>query len=55
MKNYSLILFMNFSYAICKPRHWNLGVGIGIGTDIINAIISTSVRTMDPKPSRVVT
>ena len=33
----------------------NLGIGIGIGTDITNAIISTSIRSMDPKPSRVVT
>ena len=37
--------------AICKPRHWNLGIGIGIGigNDITNAIISTSIRPMDPK------
>ena len=31
---------------ICKPRHWDLGIGIaigiGIGTDITNTIISTS-------------
>ena len=33
----------------------NLGIGIGIGTDITNAIISTSIRSMDPKLSRVVT
>ena len=47
------------SPAICKPRHWNLGIGIaigiGIGTDTTNAIISTSIRPMDTKPSRVVT
>ena len=29
--------------SICKPRHWNLG--IGIGTDVTNAIISSSIRT----------
>ena len=33
----------------------NLGIGIGIGTDITNAIISSSIRPMDPKLSRVVT
>ena len=41
--------------AICKSRHWNLGIGIGIGTDIANGIIFSSVRPMDPKLSRVVT
>ena len=48
--------------AICKPRHWNLGIaigtgiGIGIETDITNVIISSSIRpSMDPKHSRVVT
>ena len=41
--------------AICKSWHWNLGIGIGIGTDITNAIISSSIRPMDPKFSRVVT
>ena len=48
---------------ICKPQHWNLGIGIefgiefriGIGTDIRNVIASTSTRPMDPKLSRVVT
>ena len=44
--------------AICKPRHWNLGIGIGIGTgigtDTTNVIISSSIRPMDTKPSRVV-
>ena len=37
----------------------NLGIGIGIGTkigtDIANAIISSSIRPMDTKLSRVVT
>ena len=39
----------------------NLGIGIGIwigtkiGTDIANAIISSSIRPMDTKFSRVVT
>ena len=47
--------------AICKPRHWNLGIEIGIGTrigigiDITNDIISSSIRSMDPKLSMVVT
>ena len=46
--------------AICKPRHWNLGIGIGIAngigieTDFTNAIIFSSIRPMDPKLSRVV-
>ena len=39
----------------CKSWHWNLGIGIGIGTDITNAIISSSIRPMDPNLSRVVT
>ena len=40
--------------AICKPRNWKLGIGIGIeiGTDIT---ISTSTRPIGTKPSRVVT
>ena len=45
--------------AICKPRHWNLGIGIGIrigtGTDIISAIIFTSIRPIAFKLSRAVT
>ena len=47
--------------AICKPRHWNLGTGIGIrngnriGNDIANAIISSSTAPMEPKRSRIVT
>ena len=46
--------------AICKPRHWNLGIGtgigigIGIGTDTTNAIISSYIRPMDTKPNKVV-
>ena len=42
--------------AICKLRHCNLaiGIGIGIGTDITDVIFSSSVRPMDPKLSRVV-
>ena len=45
----------------CKSWHWNLGIGIGIGngigigTDITNAIISSSIRPMNSKLSRVVT
>ena len=42
----------NFTMAICKSPHWNLGIGIGIGTDTTNA---SSIRSMDPKISRVVT
>ena len=33
----------------------NLGIGIGIETDIINALIYISIRPMAPKLSRVVT
>ena len=44
--------------AICKPRHWNLGIrigiGIGIGADTTNAIFSSSIRPMVIKPNRVV-
>ena len=44
--------------AICKPRHWNLGIrigiGIGIGADTTNAIFSSSLRPMGIKPNRVV-
>ena len=46
---------------ICKYRHWNLGIGIGIGngigigTDVTNVIISSSIRPIDPKLSRMVT
>ena len=36
---------------ICKPRHWNLGIGIGIGTDTRSTI--SSIRPMDTKPSRL--
>ena len=39
---------------ICKSRHGNLGIGIGIGTDTTNAIFSSSIRAMDTKPSTVV-
>ena len=50
---------MELLLVICKPRHWNLGIGIGIGigigTDITNVIVSSSIRPMDPKLSRVVT
>ena len=43
--------------SICKPRHWNLdiGIGIGIGTDITKVIISSSIRHLYPILSRVVT
>ena len=55
--DFKTILF----WAICKPQHWNLGIGIatgngiGIGTDITNVIISSFIRSMDPELSRVVT
>ena len=32
-----------------------IGIEIGIGTDTTNAIISSSIRPKDTKPSRVVT
>ena len=54
-------LIFEENMAICKSRHWNLGIGTGIGngtgigTDIANAIIFSSIRPMDPKLSRVVT
>ena len=32
-----------------------IGIGTGFGTDITNIIISTSIKPMDPKISRVVT
>ena len=42
--------------AICKLGIGiGIGNGIGIGTDITNAIISSSIRPMDPNLSRVVT
>ena len=47
--------------AICKPRYWNLGIGIGIGNgigigiDITNAIISSSIGSINSKLRRVVT
>ena len=42
--------------AICKSRHWNVGIGIviGIGTDTTNTIISSSIWPMDTKPSWMV-
>ena len=43
---------------VVAPRPFvNLGIGtgIGIGTDITNVIISSSIGPMDPKLSRVVT
>ena len=55
--DFKTILF----WPICKSRHWNLGIGIatgngiGIGTDITNNNISSSIRPMDPKLNRVVT
>ena len=54
-------MIKNHTYltAICKPRHWHLGIGpgigIGIGTDTINAIIPSFIRPMDTKSGRVVT
>ena len=55
----SLNKWMPTRWAICKPWHWNLGIGIGTGigmeTDITNVIISSSMRPMELKLSRVVT
>ena len=33
----------------------NLGIGTGVGIDITNAIISSSIKSMDLNLSRVVT
>ena len=40
-------------FGICKPMHWNLGIGMEfeIGTDITTTIISSSIRPIDPKLS----
>ena len=60
-KNSEISLYLKNFYnkyllqAICKPRHWNFSIGIGIGTNITSSITSTSIRSMDPKLSRVVT
>ena len=43
---------INIYWPFAKPRPWN--IGIGTGTDITNAIISSSTRPMFTKPSRVV-
>ena len=54
------ILMVYILIAICKPRQWTLGIGngirieIGIGSETINTIISSSIRSMDTKRSRVV-
>ena len=52
----ALVLIQNFwdslKQSICKPRHWNLAIGIGIGngigigTDITNAIIFSSISSI---------
>ena len=45
-------------YKVCYKEPFvnlGIGIGIGIGTDITNVIISSSIRPMDPKLSRVVT
>ena len=48
---------INFKDTVRRP-FLNLGTGIGIGfkigTVITNAIISSSIRPMDPKLSRMV-
>ena len=48
------IVFVYKKPAICKPQHWNLGIGIGIGTDITNHYFQFH-KPMDPKLSRLVT
>ena len=57
VKSFLALKMQGFCKAICKSRHWNLGIGIetGIGTDITNAIISSSMRPMEPKLSRMIT
>ena len=47
-------IYLNSSYEKKRP-FVNLGIGIGIETDVINAIISTYVRPIVPKLNRVVT
>ena len=59
-KRITIHILLNISWitgnetATCKPRHWNLGIGIGtgIGTDITNVIISSSIRPVNPKLSK---
>ena len=55
-------MLLQNTFLVILHSEWpfvNLGMGIGngieIGTDITNAIISSSLRPMDPKLSRVVT
>ena len=54
------VFYIN-SYSIIFPWediNWpfeSLGIGTEIRNDIINAIISISIKPMDPKRSRVVT
>ena len=59
LSRFSLVQLTELKRAIFKSRHWNPGIGIGnrigIGNDITNVIISSSIRLMDPKLSRVVT
>ena len=56
---YQIFFAILFSLAICKPQHWNLGIGIGdgigIGFDVAKAIISCSVMPINPKLIMVVT
>ena len=54
-KQHIFCSFLRWTYgnkigAICKPRHWNLGIGtgIGIGIDITNDIVSSSIRLRIP-------
>lgn len=57
-KEWIFFPFLNWEIlkAVCKPWYWNLGiwVGIGIETWIGTDIITTSLRPMAPKLSRVV-
>ena len=43
-----------YSWQLCWP-FVNDGIAIGIGIDITNAVISSFIRSIDPKLSRVVT
>ena len=44
-----------FKFLLSKRPFVNLGIGTGIGIDITNAIISSSIRPMETKISCLVT
>ena len=52
---YDLFFIIIFIFIATDHRPFvNLSIGIGIGTDATNTIISSSISPMDAKPSRVV-